>query len=244
MNPRATSVAVALVLCLGTTAVATAATKVPGPFVAVQVDYYEGTVDPLEIEAGTPGGGEKVSEGRGSGVVVGSGDDGVWYVLTNAHVVEGDSEAWYVHPRVYAGAKWRTGVVVATDAAADLALIELPYAGTLRVATLADGAPDDRAHVKTHGFAAGRKYRNRETELRHSLKLDDGVEAFASQRYFIRTTFQPGESGGAITIDGKLVGLIHGNDPEAERGICVDYDAIETFLAPHLPEVKTASFAE
>ncbi|MGC1273421.1 MAG: hypothetical protein WBC44_06905, partial [Planctomycetaceae bacterium] len=88
------------------------------------------------------------------------------------------------------------------------------------------------------------KYTARETNLLHSLKLEDGAEAFAPQRYFIRTTFKPGESGGAVTVDGKLVGLIHGNDPEAERGICVDYAAIEEFLAPHMSEKKTASAPE
>ena len=177
-------------------------------------------------------------------MIVGSAGDDIWYVLTNAHVVDRDSDAWHVHPRVYAGAKWRPGVVVASDAAADLAIVAIRYSLPMRAVTLAEAAPKDRASVKTHGFAAGRKYTNRETELMHGLTLEDGVQAFASQRFFLRTTFQPGESGGAITIDGKLVGLIHGNDPQAKRGICVDYDAIATFLAPHLPEVKTASFGE
>ena len=224
------SVAALLVLATGLDA------REPGPYVAVQVDYYAGNTVRADAE-----GARKVSEGRGSGVIVGPGDEGTWFVLTNAHVVESDSESWLTVPRVYAGGQWRDGKIVATDAKADLALVQVSYAEPLRAIDLAEAAPSDDSDVETHGFAAGRKYTARETTLTYSLLLDDGVKAFAPQRCFMRTTFMPGESGGAVTVDGKLVGLIHGNDPEAERGICVDYAAIEEFLAPHLSEKQTAS---
>ncbi|MGC1273325.1 MAG: trypsin-like peptidase domain-containing protein, partial [Planctomycetaceae bacterium] len=136
------------------------AAQEPGPYVAVQVDYYEGEADPADPASGT-----KVSEGRGSGVVVGPGEEGTWYVLTNAHVVEGDSDSWRTSPRVFAGGQWRSGEVVAADAKADLALVQVHYSEPLRAVELAAQPPDDRTKVETHGFAAGRKYTARETNL-------------------------------------------------------------------------------
>jgi S1-C subfamily serine protease len=215
------------------------AAKEPGPYVAVQVDYFTGPADAADPAAGT-----KVSEGRGSGVVIGPGDTGTWIVLTNAHVVEADSDSWRPVPRVYAGGQWRDGAVIASDAEADLALVQVEYADSLRAVSLATAAPGDRTNVKTHGFAAGRKYTARDTRLNHALALEDGALAYAPKRYFMQTTFTPGESGGAVTVDGRLVGLIHGNDPDAKRGICVDFPAIERFLESHLPELKTADAAE
>lgn len=208
----------------------------PGPYVAVQVDHYAGN----DVRAGVDDS-RKVSEGRGSGVVVGPGEVGTWLVLTNAHVVESGSDSWVSVPRVYAGGQWRDGTTIAADAKADLALVQVDYDQPLRTIDLAPSAPSDDSAVKTHGFAAGRKYTARDTKLTFALRLEDGAKAFAAQRNFIRTTFMPGESGGAVTLNGELVGLIHGNDPQAERGICVDHAAIEAFLAPHLTEKRTAA---
>ena len=202
----------------------------PGPYVALRIDYERHEPGPTDRDAPMT-----VGEQRGSGVVVGPGQSGTWLVLTNAHVVEVDPAVGQAVPQIFAGGKWRRGQVVAEDSAADLALVRVALDEPLRSAGIATGPPDNRAEVTTHGYAGGTKYCRRTTELRHAMPLDDGALAWASDRYFVQTTFHPGESGGAVTIGGKLVGLIHGNDSAAGWGLVVDQKAIAAFLKPWLP---------
>lgn len=200
------------------------AVRPPGPYVALRIDLFEGPDDADE----------RAGEQRGSGVVVGEAGDGEWLVLTNAHVVAPGDEASRVVPQVFAGGEWRAGSVVASDSDADLALVRFAFPQELQSAELSTDPPSDRAEVETHGFAAGRKYTEREGQLRRSLPLKGGSVATAPKRYFIRTKFAPGESGGAVTIGDRLVALIHGNDCEAGWGICVDQPSIAEFLRPFL----------
>ena len=200
----------------------------PGPYVALRIDLVRGPEDAPE-----PAG-----EQRGSGVVIGEAGEGEWFALTNAHVVEPGEEATRAVPKVFAGGEWRTGRVIASDAEADLALVRFPFPEELRSAEVSVEPPSDRADVETHGFAAGRKYTTREGQLRRSLPLKGGSVATAPRRYFIRTKFAPGESGGAVTIGRRLVALIHGNDCEAGWGICVDQPSIAEFLQPFLGETE------
>lgn len=201
----------------------------PGPYVALKVDLYRTGTDE----------GKASGEQRGSGVVVGQAGEGKWLVLTNAHVVEA-GDASRVVPQVFAGGKWRPGEVAASDAEADLALIRLDFPDGLRAADLSPKPPVDHAEAETHGFAAGKRYTVRKAELRRDLPLGSGSFARAPHRYFMRSTFLPGESGGAVTIGDRLVAVIHGNDPKAGWGICVDQPSIAAFLKPFLQKPAAA----
>ena len=201
----------------------------PGPYVALRMQVYEGSGPGGEDAAAEP-----IGEQRGSGVVIAPAGGGEWFVLTNAHVVDPEDETKHAVPQVYAGGEWRRGTVVASDAEADLALIRIRFPDELKTAEVSTDPPSDRADVETHGFAGGRKYTEREGELRRDLPLAGGSLATAPRRYFIRTKFAPGESGGAVTIGDRLVALIHGNDCDAGWGICVDQPSIAEFLGPFL----------
>jgi hypothetical protein len=203
----------------------------PGPYVALRIDLYRGPADVPNAKS--------VGEQRGSGVVVGPAGGGKWLVLTNAHVVEaGDADR--VVPQVFAGGRWRPGEVAASDAEADLALIRFEFPDGMRPADLSPTPPADHAEAETHGFAAGKTYTVRKAELRRDLPLGGGSFARAPHRYFMRSTFLPGESGGAVTIGGRLVAVIHGNDPKAGWGICVDQPSIAAFLKPYLRKPAAA----
>lgn len=174
----------------------------------------------------------KFGEQRGSGVVVGKGESGVCFVLTNAHVVDAGEAVQRAVPRVRFGETWETGRVVATDDQSDLALIRLRRAVPIEGIRLRDAKPPDSAKVTTHGLTGGRNYCVRPTELSYALPLGRGVNAFAPHRYYVRTTFLSGESGGAVTLDDQLVGLVHGNDFAAGWGLIVDYTSIVRFFEP------------
>ncbi len=47
----------------------------------------------------------------------------------------------------------------------------------------------------------------------------------------MNVTFKQGESGGAVVANGRLVGLIYGNDVGNGAGLCVDLSSIKSFLA-------------
>lgn len=225
---RAAVLLPAVVLFAGVHAGETPA-KPPGPYVALRMLVQERDASDGGEEAGRPAG-----EQRGSGVVIARAGGGEWLVLTNAHVVDSEDETQQVVPQVYAGGEWRSGAVVASDAEADLALIRIPFPEELKTAKVATAPPGDATAVQTHGFAGGRKYTEREGELRRDLPLGGGALASAPRRYFIRTKFAPGESGGAVTIGDRLVALIHGNDCDAGWGICVDQPSIAEFVRPFL----------
>lgn len=212
----------AVAACLG--AAPEKPARPPGPYVALRIDLYDGSAGE-EADAAKP-----LGEQRGSGVVIAPAGSGEWFVLTNAHVVDAGAEAVRVVPRVYAGGDWRAGEVIASDAEADLALVRIHFAESLKTAEVSPEPPTDHVQAETHGFAGGKKYVERESELRRDLPLEGGSHATAARRYFIRTTFAPGESGGAVTIGDRLVGLIHGNDIAAGWGICVDQPSIQAFL--------------
>lgn len=197
----------------------------PLPFVAVRVDYFREGPEPA---FGT--GPRKVGEQRGSGVIVGTESPGVWFVLTNAHVVQVGQEVARSEPRVLVDGTWRRGRVIAADDESDLALIRFRSSAALSTVEISDAEPPDVATVETHGLSSGANYCLRTTELHYALPLPSGAKAWALHRYYVKTTFRPGESGGAVTFDDQLIGLIHGNDPAAGWGLIVDHASIVQFL--------------
>ncbi|MBA3314197.1 MAG: serine protease [Planctomycetota bacterium] len=181
-------------------------------------------------------------ERRGSGVVIGASKSGGWFVLTNNHVVAPERKGLVPVPSVYLDGDWRTGRVLGTDAKADLALVHVKSSLKLRAMNLAAAAPSDGSKVMTRAFAAGTKWTTRTATLRHTIALADGKQAIAPHTHFVNVTFKQGESGGAVVANGRLVGLIYGNDVENKAGLCVDQPSIKAFLTRwNNGEVTTAS---
>lgn len=203
----------------------------PQPYVAVRVDYFDG--DPVPAN-GDETSARRLGEQRGSGVLIGQADDETWYVLTNAHVVDAGPEIKRADANVLALGKWYKGRVIARDDKSDLALIRVRASEKLPTLEISDDRPVDGALIESHGLIGGRNYCVRKAELRHALPLPQGVQAWAPHRYYVATTFRSGESGGAITFENRLVGLVHGNDPAAGWGLVVDHASIVTFLKPFL----------
>lgn len=146
-------------------------------------------------------------------------------VLTNSHVVRDEGRLLPTY-RVWIGGEWRAAVFVADDVAADLALLRVAGASLSPVA-LAERPP--YGTVETHGYAFGAEYTPRRPVVSLTLTLEDGQQATARHRWFVQTRFEQGESGGAVTQDGRLVGLIHGNDRLS--GMIVDLPSIRAFLS-------------
>lgn len=210
------------------------------PYVAVRVDYFD--------EAPVPANGatthsRRLGEQRGSGVLVGKSDGNSWYVLTNAHVVDAGPKIKRAEPNILALGKWRKGRVIARDDESDLALIQIEASQVLPTLEMSEDGPPSGAAVESHGLIGGQNYCVRKAELRHALPLPGGAQAWASHRYYVNTTFRSGESGGAVTFNNQLVGLIHGNDPAAGWGLVVDHASIDAFLKPFLYP-KTQSDAQ
>lgn len=201
------------------------------PHVAVRVDYFAGEPVPAN---GSNTASRRLGEQRGSGVLVGKADSDSWYVLTNAHVVDAGPQVKRAEANVLTLGHWRKGRVVARDDESDLALIEIRTSEKLPTISLSEQRPADGATVESHGLIGGQTYCLRKAKLKHALPLPGGVQAWAPHRYYVHTTFRAGESGGAITFENQLVGLIHGNDPAAGWGLIVDHASIEQFLEPFL----------
>jgi S1-C subfamily serine protease len=197
-----------------------------GPYVGLRV----------RDEAKSPRSASLLSQGgyqerRGSGVVVGTSPSGGWLVLTNNHVVAPESKQKVPVPSVYLDGDWRWGRVLRTDREADLALVLVNSPAKLRTISVADAVPADGSKVATRAFAAGTKWTKRAATIRHTIVLQDGKEAIAPHTHFVNVTFKPGESGGAVVANGRLVGLIYGNDIGNGAGLCVDLASIKAFLA-------------
>jgi len=143
-----------------------------------------GAVESLQIRT-TPDG-HQFSYGRG--VCVGKD-----LVVTCFHVVDPITEKC----EVLIGDKWVTVKVSTTDETTDLALLELPAGSGLKVVPVADvpevdvnGNPGDAPPVERSSKV--------EVVLINGPDLD--IEA---------TDQAPGFSGSPVTMDGRLIGIIH-----------------------------------
>ena len=220
------SISLALLLIASSTSQSLWAGDSLGPYVGLRVrDVDKSTRSASLVSRGG------FQERRGSGVVVGKNSTGSWLVLTNNHVVAPESKQQVPVPSVYLDGGWRTGRVLRTDREADLALVVVNSPAKLRTISLAEGVPADGSKVATRAFAAGTQWTKRSATIRHRIVLQDGKEAIAPHTHFVNVTFRQGESGGAVVANGRLVGLIYGNDIGNGAGLCVDLSSIKAFLA-------------
>lgn len=136
---------------------------------------------------------------RGSGTAVARLADGGTGIITNHHVVKGQSTV-----TLHAGdGQTAVGHVAVTDAANDLALVTI--AERWPIVTLGDdvalGTP-----VQFRAFDQGLRFRKY-----YGRVVSEYTQAGAAAGYFASGASVEGNSGGGVYHQGKLVGVIWGN---------------------------------
>ena len=153
-----------------------------------------------------PGQEEEVRQGLGSGVIIGKGD-GVVYVLTNNHVVQGATEIQLVlcDKREY------PAVLVGGDPRTDLALLSFSPREEVPIAVLGDS---DALRVGEWVVAVGNPYGFESTVTAGIVsalnRRAEGGSGIADLTDFIQTdaSINSGNSGGALhNLRGEVVGI-------------------------------------
>jgi S1-C subfamily serine protease len=155
----------------------------------------------VKIKASAPSCGKSFS---GTGFAIGPN-----HVLTNAHVVGGSST---VTVEVRGGAKAAT--VVDYNSQLDLAVLYVPAIGVpaLAFASTEQTAQSDAIVL---GYPRGGPFAVSPARVRSTIQLS-GPDIYQRQTvvrqvYLLRTSIQPGNSGGpVISRDGKVVGVVFG----------------------------------
>ena len=164
-------------------------------------------------EAGPARASYRVSSGNSAGSGTGIGTH---YVVTNAHVVEAVGRACNVVNPVSGVAS--TGVVIAVDRSADLAVIQTK--NEIDFCRPAEAAIDTAKGLVRFSFgAAGRLVR---IACRFADRLSHSMDGRVR---YMRTTVpsQGGDSGGGIFQDGKLVGVLWGTNGETTIATEINY---------------------
>jgi hypothetical protein len=136
--------------------------------------------------------------GSWSGTLIGGLRDQRFAVLTCAH---GYDDKATVSVEMRPGT-WIEGDVLALDARADLGLLAVAYPDRLPCLELSDVSAAPGTGVTVRGFPRGERYRERSTQVLRDLGTVSVVDS----------TFIPGESGGSVVANGRLVGVIVGTD--------------------------------
>ena len=164
--------------------------------------------------------------GSGSGFVV----DSAGYILTNEHVINGQSRLTVV----FDNGTRRTATVIAYDATRDIALLKVSAAGTLTVLPFATSA-----RVGEEVVALGHPL-----NLGASMSVTDGIiSAFRTidgvSSIQTSAPINPGNSGGPLlNLEGEVVGMntsvrreIRGTDFSAQGiGFAIKFDVLSSRL--------------
>ena len=153
-----------------------------------------------------PGQEEEVRQGLGSGVIIGKGD-GVVYVLTNDHVVQGATEIQLV---LYDKREY-PAKLIGGDPRTDLALLSFAPRDDVPVAVLGDS---DALRVGDWVIAVGNPYGFESTVTAGIVsalnRRAEGGSGIADLTDFIQTdaSINSGNSGGALNnLRGEVVGI-------------------------------------
>ncbi|WP_442484006.1 S1 family peptidase [Aeoliella sp. SH292] len=135
---------------------------------------------------------------RGSATSVARSASGGTLIVTNHHVIRGQSSIT-LHSGSGATA---TATVAAIDEANDLALLEVAASWTF--VTLGDEVPIG-THVQFRAFDAGTLFR------KYYGQVTNTYQGQGTAGYFATGTSRPGNSGGGVYSQGRLVGVVWGN---------------------------------
>lgn len=153
--------------------------------------------------------------GYGAGVVIADN-----YVLTNYH-------------NLAVGAKYRAGPfkarVLKYDSYADLALLYAPGVRLPKPVRLGDWPQDGLSRVVYHGGFSHDQWRLRVTVCRNDRA--SGLPGMTAKMLHVDlSTISPGDSGGGVYLDGKLIGIICAIHPQSQSAYAVGPKAIHNFL--------------
>jgi hypothetical protein len=135
---------------------------------------------------------------RGSATAVARSASGGTLVVTNHHVIRGQSSIT-LHSGTGATA---AATVAALDEANDLALLEVASSWTF--VTLGHEVPIG-THVQFRAFDAGTLFR------KYYGQVTNTYQGQGTAGYFATGTSRPGNSGGGVYSEGRLVGVVWGN---------------------------------
>ena len=174
--------------------------------------------------------------GRGSGVIVGKfdgheGNDG-YYIITNAHVIQGEIKNTYI-PTVATltdGTKYRTEFL-ALDEKSDIAVLKI-YESKRALTCAAWAEPDTELHLGEEVIAIGNPMGvfGGTVTIGHLSALSREMIVNGTKMTLIQTdaAVNPGNSGGALfNSNGALIGIVNAKiaDEKVEGlGFAIPYD--------------------
>ncbi len=160
--------------------------------------------------------GNYVTEGAGSGVIIGETNDGSKSViLTNNHVIEGATE---IVVRLRNGSEYTATLVAEGDAENDIAVLVIPKAG-LTVATLGNsGALTVGEEVVAIGNPLGELGGTVTDGIISALDRKVIVGGYRMTLLQTNAAINPGNSGGGLfNMAGELIGIV--NAKQSDTGI-------------------------
>lgn len=172
--------------------------RIPNPFRGTPFEDLFQDPDFDEMFRGIPAQ-PRVVEGLGSGVII--SENG--YILTNAHVVEGQGK---VMVRLHDGREFEAAEVK-TDPKTDLALVRIDGAKDLKAAVLGDS---DRVQVGDWVVALGQPFGLEGTVTAGIVSAKGRGLGIAARENFIQTdaAINPGNSGGPlVNLEGEVIGI-------------------------------------
>ena len=175
--------------------------------------------------------------GLGSAVAIGRFEPGREFLLTAGHCINNNTievhvgvNGKWVLARVYGRLENQTG---------DLAVLAISHPEPLRCIPLAQQPPQLGQTVDRRGFALGGPLRT--TQAVVSGPSDPHAIPELGRTVWMSQPFQQGESGGAVTLNGELVGIISGFTVEDRRGIATGVETIRGFLRSSLNGIPSCA---
>jgi len=166
-------------------------------------------------------------EFSGSGLVIEGGR-----ILTNAHVVEYGQQI-FVQP--YLSSRRLAAQVVARNAGIDLAVLRLERPEELEgvpAASLHEGLPDIGDTVNAFGYPIGGDELSITEGIVSRIEFVTYRAGTLGLRVQVDAALNPGNSGGPVAVDGRVIGLTFSGIDQAENiGYVIPTEEIELFLA-------------
>ena len=183
------------------------------------VKEVEDTVVEISTESVTTNFGRQyIVSGAGSGVLVGSAEED-YFIVTNNHVIEGARE---ITVRTHAG-KTYSASLVATDDAADIAVVTISSAETLKLAVW---GKSDALQIGETVIAIGNPLGNLGGTVTQGILSAAGrqisVGDYTMTLLQTDAAINPGNSGGGLfNMRGQLIGIVNAKtSKEGIEGLC------------------------
>ncbi len=165
-------------------------------------------------------------QGTGSGVVI-SGNR----IITNAHVVRYASQV-YVQP--YQSANRLPAKIQSISYAMDMAILELEdesFFEGRRALEFFDGLPKIKDKVNAYGYPTGGEELSITEGIVSRIEIGPYAQGALGLVIQVDAALNPGNSGGAVMIGGKIAGIVRSGIPSAENiGYLIPVEEILTFL--------------